>query len=53
MVSRLQELDQVKRLALLFRSHPDYAAPETFVESMKKLIKSGRLEILGNRGPKN
>jgi hypothetical protein len=49
--SRLQELDEVKRLALLFRSHPDYAAPETFVESIKKLIESGRLEILSNRGP--
>jgi RNA polymerase sigma factor (sigma-70 family) len=47
--SRLQELDEVKRLAVLFRSHPDYAAPETFVESIKKLVESGRLEILSDR----
>jgi RNA polymerase sigma factor (sigma-70 family) len=46
--SRLQELDEVKRLAALFRSHPDYAAPETFVESIKKLVESGRFGILGD-----
>jgi RNA polymerase sigma factor (sigma-70 family) len=43
--SRLQELDELKRIAVLFRSHPDYAAPETFVGSIKKLVESGRLEI--------
>lgn len=47
--SRLQELDEVKRLAVLFRSHPDYAAPDSFVESIKKLVESGRLEILSDR----
>jgi RNA polymerase sigma factor (sigma-70 family) len=47
--SRLQELDEVKRLAVLFRSHPDYAAPDAFVESIKKLVESGRLQILGDR----
>jgi RNA polymerase sigma factor (sigma-70 family) len=48
--SRLQELDEVKRLAVLFRSHPDYAAPETFVESVRSLVDSGRFEIFSNRG---
>jgi len=43
--SRLQELDELKRIAVLFRSHPDYAAPESFVESIKKLVESGRLEM--------
>ncbi|MEJ2724691.1 MAG: hypothetical protein P8175_08605, partial [Deltaproteobacteria bacterium] len=43
--SRLQELDEMKRLAVLFRSHPDYAAPGTFVESIKKLVESGRFKI--------
>jgi RNA polymerase sigma factor (sigma-70 family) len=44
-VTRLQELDELRRVAVLFRSHPDYAAPETFVESIKKLVESGRLEM--------
>jgi RNA polymerase sigma factor (sigma-70 family) len=46
--SRLQELNEVKRLAVLFRSHPDYAAPGTFVESVKKLVESGKFEIFSN-----
>lgn len=44
--SRLQELGELERISVLFRSHPDYAAPETFVESIKKLVASRRLEIL-------
>jgi RNA polymerase sigma factor (sigma-70 family) len=44
-VARLQELDELQRVAVLFRSHPDYAAPETFVASIKKLVESGRLEM--------
>ena len=44
--SRLQELGELKRISVLFRSHPDYAAPDTFVESIKKLVESRRLEIL-------
>ena len=46
---RLQKLDELHRVAVLFRSHPDYAAPETFVESIKKLVESGRLEVLNGR----
>jgi len=44
-VSRLEELDKLQRIAVLFRSHPDYAAPLTFVESIRKLLESGRLEM--------
>ena len=43
----LQEIDQLARAAMLIRSHPDYAAPGVFVESMKKLIDSGRFQLLG------
>jgi RNA polymerase sigma factor (sigma-70 family) len=44
-IAHLEELDELRRVAALFRSHPDYAAPETFVESIKKLVESGRLEM--------
>ena len=44
--SQLQELGELKRIAVLFRSHPDYAAPPTFVKSIKKLFASERLKIL-------
>ncbi|PKN28398.1 MAG: RNA polymerase subunit sigma-70 [Deltaproteobacteria bacterium HGW-Deltaproteobacteria-21] len=44
-VVRLQELGEMRRVAALFRSHPDYAAPDTFVDSIRKLVESGRLEM--------
>jgi len=43
--ARLKNFDELRRVAVLFRSHPDYAAPESFVESLKKLMESGRLEM--------
>jgi RNA polymerase sigma factor (sigma-70 family) len=43
---RLQELGELRRVAALFRSHPDYAAPESFVESVRSLVESGRLGAL-------
>ena len=44
--SYLQELDEINRIATLFRSHPDYAAPETFIGSIKEMLDSGRLRLL-------
>jgi RNA polymerase sigma factor (sigma-70 family) len=43
----LQEMDQLMRAAMLIRNHPDYEAPGVFVESMKKVIDSGRFQLLG------
>jgi RNA polymerase sigma factor (sigma-70 family) len=45
----LEELDQISRAAMLIRTHPDYAAPGVFVESMKGMIDSGRFRLLGRR----
>ena len=44
--SYLQELDELNRVAVLFRSHPDYAAPETFLENIKVMLDSGRFKLL-------
>ena len=44
--SYLYELDELKRVATLFRSHPDYAAPETFIENIKEMLDSGRFKLL-------
>jgi len=44
-LEHLQELDSLQRVAALFRNHPDYAAPETFLESLKELIHSGRVRL--------
>ena len=45
-MKRLQELDELVRLTALFRSHPDYAAPQAFVEIVKNLMDSGRFQLL-------
>jgi len=44
--SYLYELDELNRVAALFRSHPDYAAPETFIENIKEMLASGRFKSL-------
>jgi RNA polymerase sigma factor (sigma-70 family) len=42
----LKELGQMERAAVLIRSHPGYAAPGVFVESIRGLIDSGRFQLL-------
>ena len=43
-----KELDELGKVTAIFRSHPDYAAPEAFVGIVKKLVDSGRFELLNN-----
>ena len=42
----LKELDQLERAAVIIRNHPDYAAPEIFVKSMKSLIDASTFQLL-------
>lgn len=42
----VNELNDIERAVAIIRNHPDYAAPEVFVESMKGLIDSGRFRLL-------
>ena len=44
--SHLQKLDELNRVATLFRSHPDYAAPDTFIDNIKEILNSDRFELL-------
>ena len=45
-LDRLRELQELDRVAALFKSHPEYAAPVTFVEHLKSLIESEKAPIL-------
>jgi RNA polymerase sigma factor (sigma-70 family) len=45
--SDLSEIGEMQRVAVLFRSHPDYAAPENFVDIVKQLVASERFRLLG------
>jgi len=42
----LDEIDEMRRVAVLFRSQPDYSAPEDFVNIVKKLVDSGQFQVL-------
>lgn len=44
-MSQLQELNELERVAVLFRNHPNYAAPGAFVESVKNLLDSGKIGL--------
>ena len=41
-----KELDELARVTALFRSHPEYSAPNTFVDIVKELVDSGKFQIL-------
>jgi RNA polymerase sigma factor (sigma-70 family) len=45
----MHELDQFGRITAIYRSHPDYAAPEAFVGIVKKLVESGKFELFNNQ----
>jgi len=42
MESDIENLDE----SALFRSRPDYAAPETFIVNIKEMLDSGRFKLL-------
>lgn len=48
-ISRLQEVDELRRVAALFRHHPDYAAPGVFMEGIKELLHSRKFKLLGGQ----
>ena len=43
----VKEMQEIRSAAALFRSHPDYAAPDRFLENMKSLLDSGKFKVLG------
>ncbi|MCP4715841.1 MAG: RNA polymerase sigma factor [Deltaproteobacteria bacterium] len=47
---QLQEMQELQRIITIYRSHPDYAAPEKFVEGIKELIDSGKYKLFGGTG---
>ena len=43
--NQINEMKEIERMAALFHNHPDYVAPETFVEGIKKLVDLGKYKI--------
>ena len=44
-LEHLQELDSLQRVVAIFRSHPEYTAPDTYLKSLKELINGGRVRL--------
>ena len=42
---QLAEISEIQRVAVLFRSLPEYAAPDKFADGLKELIESGKLDL--------
>jgi RNA polymerase sigma factor (sigma-70 family) len=47
-VKRLRLMDGLSREAALMRDHPDYAAPEAFIEGIRAMLDSGKFNKLRN-----
>lgn len=45
---QLEEINEIQRVAALFRSLPEYAAPAQFADGLKELIESGKIDLLTN-----
>jgi RNA polymerase sigma factor (sigma-70 family) len=43
---QLQEMRELQRVAVLFRSLPEYAAPGKFADGLRELIESGKIHLL-------
>ncbi len=44
--AQLAEISVIERVAALFRSLPEYAAPDKFANGLKELIESGTIDLL-------
>jgi RNA polymerase sigma factor (sigma-70 family) len=45
-VNRIRIMDGLSRQATLMRNHPDYAAPDTFIEGIMKMLDTGKFNKL-------
>jgi hypothetical protein len=43
---RLQDLERLERAAAVFRSHPDYEAPEALAAGLRQLLDAGKSDLL-------
>lgn len=44
-LEKLHQMDELIRVAVLFRTHPDYAAPDDFASGVRELLESGRFDF--------
>jgi predicted DNA-binding protein (UPF0251 family) len=45
-MNHIKELDKLKRIAVLYKHHPDFRAPGVFIENIRELVRSKKYELL-------
>jgi RNA polymerase sigma factor (sigma-70 family) len=45
-VPRIQEMDELSRIAALYKQYPDFQAPATLIENIRDLVHSHKYELL-------
>lgn len=45
-LNRVREMDELKRIAALYKRHPDFHAPAVFIENIRELVHSKKFELL-------
>jgi len=49
LINRLKERDMLSRMAVVFKNHPEYEAPDFLVKNLKELIVSEQYELLNDK----
>lgn len=44
-MARLEELDELNRISMLFKTHPGFQTPAAFVTNLRKLVDSDQFEL--------
>ena len=45
-VHRIKEMDELTRIAALYKQYPDFHAPSTLIENIRNLVHSNKYELL-------
>jgi len=48
-MKRIKEYGELNRVTAIYRNHPDYTAPETFMDNLKELMNSGQFELFNGQ----
>jgi hypothetical protein len=46
LIEKVSEMEELHDAAAIFRSHPDFAAPESLLPAIKDLIGSGKFALM-------
>jgi hypothetical protein len=45
-IHRIKEMDELTRIAALYKQYPDFQAPSTLIENIRNLVHSNKYEVL-------